>query len=121
MAALFVTANGVIGGKEEVRKRGMEFVGRCWILIQTSASLQEDFNAEHWRSVIGVFEIVGKERLFLTSSIRGAHIDATSNEHRGELALSEARDKAIEMLESTSTSSKGKLVEWPPFQTNAYW
>lgn len=118
-SALFVTATSATGGKEEVRKKGMEFVGRCWTLIQGSQSPQEDFHVEKWRSVIGIFEIVEKERLFVASSIRGSHIDVTNGKDGGGLALSQARDEAVEMLENTGACSKGMLVRWSSFQTNA--
>lgn len=108
-SALFVSASSAVGGKEEVRKRGMDFIGRCWTLIWGSASLQADFEVEKWKSVIGVFEIVGKERLFVSHSVRGTHVDAT-NEYGGELVLSEARDKAVEILETVDASPTGKLV-----------
>lgn len=109
-SALFVSASGSVGGKEEVRKRGMDFVGRCWTLIWSSAGLQEDFEVEKWKSVIGVFGIVEKERLFGAYYIRGAHIGVTNDDYGGELALGKARDKAVEILETVDASSKGKLV-----------
>lgn len=91
----------------------MDFVGRCWTLIWSSAGLREDFEVEKWKSVIGVFGIVEKERLFVAYSIHGA----TNGEYGGELVLSEARDKAVEVLETVGASSKGKLVAWSSFQT----
>ena len=109
-SALFVPATSAVSGKEEVRKRGMEFVERCWTLIQDSASLQEDFEVKTWKSVIGVSKVVEKERLFVAHPIRGMHIDTTKGNYGGELALSGARDKAVEMLEIIDASSKGKLV-----------
>lgn len=116
-SVLFVSATSAPSGKEEVRKRGMEFVGRCWALVQNSANFQEDFEAEKWKSVIGVLKIVEKERLFIARSIRSMHTDITKGECGGELALSEARDKAVEMLETVDASSKGTFAVWSLFKT----
>lgn len=107
-SALFTSATGVMGGKEEVRKRGMEFVGRFWISIRDSTRSQEDSEVEKWKSVIGVLRIVEKERFFVAHPIHGMHTDATNSDHGGELALSEVRDKAVEMLEVVGASSKGQ-------------
>ena len=109
-SALFVPATSAVGEKEEVRKKGMEFVERCWTLLRDSASLQEGLEVKTWESVIGVLRVVEKERLFVAHTIRGMHIDATKGDYGGELALSGARDKAVEMLETVDSSSKGKLV-----------
>ncbi|KAH0838582.1 hypothetical protein J3R83DRAFT_6903 [Lanmaoa asiatica] len=105
-SALFVSASSAVGGKDEIRKRGMEFVGRCWTLFRGSESLQEDSGVEKWKSIIGVFEIVEKERLFVACSIHSTHVDATTGAYGRELALSEARDEAVEMLKTVDASSK---------------
>jgi len=95
----------------------MEFVGRCWTLIRGCASLQEDLEGEKWKSVIGVLRVVEKERLFVAHPIRGVHVDATKGEYGGELALSEVRDRAVDLLDTVDAISKGELAAWSPFQT----
>lgn len=113
-SALFAPTTSTTSGKEEVRKMGMEFVKRCWILIQGPASLQEDFDVEKWRSIIGVLGTVEKERLFVP---RGMRIDTTNSEYGGELTLNQARDKAVEILED-ATLPKGKLLPKAVFVLN---
>ncbi|KAF8446258.1 Urb2/Npa2 family-domain-containing protein [Boletus edulis BED1] len=101
-SALFVSATSVVGVKEEVRKKGMEFIERCWILIRGSSSLPEGFDLQKCESIIGILRIVEKERLF----VRDMHTDVTKGEHGEELALSEARDTAVKVLETVEASSK---------------
>lgn len=95
----------------------MEFVARCWTLIRGSASLQENLEVEKWKSVVGVLRVVEKERLFVAHPVRGVHIDATKGEYGEELALSEIRDKTVDLLDTLDAISKGELAAWSPFQT----
>lgn len=87
----------------------MEFVGRCWRLIRDSSGLRADLEVENWKSVIGILQVVERERLFVAYSIRGMHTDVTEGSNGEGLALWEARDKAVEVLEMVDTS-KGKSV-----------
>ncbi|KAF9229655.1 hypothetical protein BS17DRAFT_763186 [Gyrodon lividus] len=113
-SALFPTSTGVLGGREEVRKRGMEMVGRCWALVWGGLSVEKEGEVEVWRFVVGLLEIVERERLFVVNSFPGMDVAvsiAKGGEGEGEWALIEAREKAIGVLEAVDPSVGDDRVE----------
>ncbi|KIJ68740.1 hypothetical protein HYDPIDRAFT_24992 [Hydnomerulius pinastri MD-312] len=105
-SALFPTSSsrtGASGGREEVRKRGMEVFGRCWGLVgggtdgREEVEERKDLGAgkDAWGALVGLLEIVERERLFVANSVFGG-----GEGGEGERVLVEVRERAIGVVES---------------------
>ncbi|KIK97656.1 hypothetical protein PAXRUDRAFT_135830 [Paxillus rubicundulus Ve08.2h10] len=106
-SALFPAAASALIGREEVRKRGMEAMGRCWALVWGSASVDKEGEVEVWKFVVGLFDIVERERLFVANSFLGANVGVgvtKGEDGEGERALVDAREKVIGILEAVDGS-----------------
>ncbi|KAF8845403.1 hypothetical protein BDN67DRAFT_961740 [Paxillus ammoniavirescens] len=100
-SALFPAAASALSGREEVRKRGMEVIGRCWALVWGSVSVKKEREVEVWKFVVGLLEIVERERLFVANSVLGVGV---GEDGEGERALVGAREKVIGILEAVGAS-----------------
>ncbi|KIJ21465.1 hypothetical protein PAXINDRAFT_177946 [Paxillus involutus ATCC 200175] len=100
-SALFPAAASALSGREEVRKRGMEVIGRCWALVWGSVGVKKEREVEVWKFVVGLLEIVERERLFVANSFLGAGV---GEDGEGERALVGARERVIGILETVGAS-----------------
>ncbi|KAF9243805.1 Urb2/Npa2 family-domain-containing protein [Melanogaster broomeanus] len=112
-SALFPAATTVLGGREEVRKQGMEVVGRCLALVWGSMGVEKGTEVEAWKSVVGLLEIVERERLFVANFTLGAGVETgMANGEEGEArALVVTREKAITVLEAVDASAGDDRAE----------
>ncbi|KAH7883895.1 Urb2/Npa2 family-domain-containing protein [Phlebopus sp. FC_14] len=96
------STSNALGLREEVRKKGMEILGRWWVFLSDAIGgvlRQTKVDVQAWKAIVHLLEIVEKERLFVRSSL-GKRVGEGEGEGSSERVLDEIRDLAIEILDA---------------------